>query len=142
MEPVYVVAGVVVDRARRKALVARRRRDQHQGDLWEYPGGKREPHESDAHALQRELREELGITVRAAEPLLSVEHSYPDKRVHLQFLVVTAFDGEPHGAEGQVVRWVDVAALSDLAFPAANAQVAGALEAWLGDQAGAEGEPG
>lgn len=142
MEPVRVVAGVVVDRARRAVLVARRRHDQHQGDLWEYPGGKREPNESDEHALRRELQEELGITVRESQPLLHVEHSYPDKHVQLQFLVVTAFDGEPHGAEGQVVCWVDVTALGNLAFPAANAPVAGALLAWLADQAAVGGLAG
>ena len=34
-------------------------------DGWEFPGGKREPGESDREALGRELREELAVELRA-----------------------------------------------------------------------------
>ncbi|MEM6987095.1 MAG: 8-oxo-dGTP diphosphatase MutT [Pseudomonadota bacterium] len=130
-ESVCVVAGVILDPTHQKVLVARRNRKQHQGGLWEYPGGKCESDEPLRDALARELHEELGIRVGDAEPLLRVDHSYPDKQVELHFFVVRSFSGQAAGREGQRVKWVGVAELDELAFPSANAPVAGALRTWL-----------
>jgi 8-oxo-dGTP diphosphatase len=69
--------------------------------LWEFPGGKVEAEESVETALGRELHEELGIVVDVARPLIKVQHDYPDKQVLLDVWEVSAFTGEPHGAEGQ-----------------------------------------
>jgi mutator protein MutT len=44
-------------------LVCQRPLHKRHGGLWEFPGGKCEPGESDADALHREMREELGIKV-------------------------------------------------------------------------------
>ena len=44
-------------------LVCQRPLDKRHGGLWEFPGGKCEPGESDADAARRELREELGVEV-------------------------------------------------------------------------------
>jgi len=81
MKRVHVVAGVVLDESRTHVLLAERRADQHQGGLWEYPGGKCEPGESEAVALTRELAEEIGIDATEMSPLMVVEHDYPDKSV-------------------------------------------------------------
>lgn len=126
-----VAAAVILDSARARVLVARRNPGQHQGGLWEYPGGKCEAGEDQLAALERELHEELGITVQAATHLLDVDHAYIDKRVNLHFFVVDAFTGEPSGREGQEIRWVDLADLPTLAFPEANEPVARALNEWL-----------
>ena len=45
---------------------------------WEFPGGKVEPGEGQASALEREIEEELRVRVRAVERLVTVEHTYPD----------------------------------------------------------------
>jgi len=44
--------------------------------LWEFPGGRVEPAETDEQALARELEEEMGIAVRVGERVIHVEHSY------------------------------------------------------------------
>ena len=64
MRRIHVMAAVIRD-AERRILIAKRPDDAHQGGLWEFPGGKLEPGESRLEALQRELREELGITVQS-----------------------------------------------------------------------------
>ena len=43
--------------------------------LWEFPGGRVEPGETDEEALARELEEEMDISVRVGERVVHVEHS-------------------------------------------------------------------
>ena len=80
---IEVAAGVIFRDSR--VLITQRRKDDHLGGLWEFPGGKREPSESYEDCLRRELREELGIEVEVGEVLASLTHAYPDKTVHLEF---------------------------------------------------------
>ncbi len=138
MKRVHVVAGVVLDESRTHVLLAERRADQHQGGLWEYPGGKCEPGESEAVALTRELAEEIGIDATEMSPLMVVEHDYPDKSVTLAFYAVTAFNRAPIAQEGQRLQWVPVDALHNFAFPAANQGVARAVSDWLSAQENTE----
>ncbi len=116
---VHVAVGVICDGADR-ILISRRAEHLHQGGLWEFPGGKVEASETVEQALFRELYEELAIKVTAQQSLLTIEHDYPDKAVLLDVWWVSAFTGEPQSREGQPLRWVDIAALHEFEFPAAN----------------------
>jgi len=116
---VHVAVGIVADAAG-AILITRRPNHVHQGGLWEFPGGKVEADETVAAALQRELHEELGIVVQTAEPWLQIRHAYPDKTVLLDVWRVTAWRGEPHGREGQPLRWASAMELADFVFPAAD----------------------
>ena len=127
MRRIHVIAAVIRD-AQGRILIAKRPDHAHQGGLWEFPGGKLETDESRFTGLGRELQEELGIRVTEARPLLDIRHDYPDKSVRLDVWLVTGFDGEAHGAEGQPVRWVAAAELNDYAFPAANAPIVHAAQ--------------
>nr|WP_218573224.1 Nudix family hydrolase [Pseudomonas sp. L-22-4S-12] len=122
------VAAAVIRGADRQILLARRAAQQHQGGLWEFPGGKVEAGEAVRDALARELAEELGIEVRQARPLIQVHHDYPDKQVLLDVWEVSAFSGEPHGAEGQPLAWVSPRQLDDYQFPAANQPIVTAAQ--------------
>jgi 8-oxo-dGTP diphosphatase len=114
------VAAAVIRGTDGRILIAQRAAQQHQGGLWEFPGGKVEADESVEQALRRELQEELGIEVRSARPLIQVGHDYPDKQVLLDVWEVSEFSGEPHGAEGQPLAWVSARQLGEYDFPAAN----------------------
>jgi len=80
---------------------------------WEFPGGKVDPGESEAMALVRELREELGIEVTASAPFMRVAHSYGDRDVELSLWIVGDFSGEPRSLDGQQLKWVEPALLGD-----------------------------
>ena len=81
---------------------------------WEFPGGKQQPGEAPLAALKRELDEELGIEVLEAEPVLVLEHDYPDKRVRLDVWHVRRYRGQATPREGQPLRWVTVAECREL----------------------------
>ena len=114
------VAAAVIENLRGEILLARRAEHLDQGGLWEFPGGKLEPGETVYQGLQRELQEELGITIRQAHPLIRIPWQYPTQHVLLDVWRVTAYDGEAHGAEGQPIAWVAQGALPQYPFPAAN----------------------
>ena len=129
MALVTVAVGILIDDAGR-VLVTRRAPDAHQGGLWEFPGGKVEADETLLEALTRELREELGVSVEAAEALMVLEHDYGDKRVRLDVHRVTRWSGEPRGLEGQPLAWQRPEKLRNWTFPAANRPI---LERLLAD---------
>ena len=122
------VAAAAIVNANNEVLIARRAAHRHQGDRWEFPGGKLELGETAEHALVRELQEELGITPTAFRRLITIRHHYGDKAVCLHVFRVDAFTGTPHGHEGQPLAWVPAARLRDYAFPAANVPIIAAVQ--------------
>lgn len=124
---IHVVAAVIRGRDG-KVLLAKRPAHLHQGDKWEFPGGKVESGENAEQALVRELREELAITPVVSRPLIQILHHYPDKSVFLDVWEVVAFSGQPVGQEGQRVEWVAQEALGDYDFPAANVPIVTAAQ--------------
>jgi len=95
---------------------------------WEFPGGKLDDHETPLDGLTRELREELGIEVRSAEPLLSYRHDYPERVVHLHVWRVIDFAGAPVGLEGQALRWAAVGQLMEIGLLPADLPIVDALQ--------------
>jgi 8-oxo-dGTP diphosphatase len=123
----HVAVGVILDH-RQQILIALRPQNTHQGGLWEFPGGKVEAGETVQQALNRELFEELGLTVDVCSPLIEVQHQYSEKSVFLDVWWVERFSGEPSGKEGQPFKWVSADALSTYTFPDANQQIVAAVQ--------------
>ena len=126
LTPVHVAVAVIVN-SKKQVLLALRQAHQHQGDLWEFPGGKVEQDESVFAALVREAKEELSITILSAKPLIKIAHDYSDKSVLLDVWTVTEFEGIAQGCEGQSLRWCTINDLTDDDFPAANVAIINAL---------------
>lgn len=99
------VAAAVLQRPDGSFLLAQRPPGKIWAGYWEFPGGKVEPGETAYHALVRELKEELGITVQTAYPWVTRVFTYPHATVRLNFFRVTAWSGELHPHEGQEFSW-------------------------------------
>jgi 8-oxo-dGTP diphosphatase len=123
--PVRVALGLLRDRVGR-VLISRRRNDVHLPGLWEFPGGKCGAGESPRAALQRELKEELGVEVLEATPILVIPHDYPGRRVELAVFRVDAWRGQPRPREAQPLRWAAPGELAELAFPEASRAIVNA----------------
>jgi len=113
-------------------LIAQRLPGTHMAGRWEFPGGKLETGEGPRQGLDRELREELGIDVQDAEPLLKLSHRYADRHVHLDVWLVTEFRGEPQSLEGQALQWVSPEQLHRIDLLEADAPIIEALRDRLG----------
>jgi 8-oxo-dGTP diphosphatase len=120
MQSQIVVAGALIAGA--SLLVAQRARPPELAGLWELPGGKVAVGESDASALIRELREELGVEVTVGSRL-GVDVAL-NATTALRAYRVTQIGGELHPNDHRALRWVGLDELDDLAWVPAD-------RAWL-----------
>jgi 8-oxo-dGTP diphosphatase len=127
MREEIVVAAGVIEASDGTVLIARRPEDKHAGGFWEFPGGKVRDGESARAALDRELEEELGISVLKAAPLIGYRHTYPERDVVLRVFRVHRYVGEPSGLEGQPIRWVAAEELHNSNLLPADAPIIEAL---------------
>ncbi len=122
-----VAAGILSDAAGR-VLIAERIGGGPFHGLWEFPGGKIAEGESPAQALSRELAEELGIEVTACTSFMSLRHEYDDRVVSIEFFIVSEWNSDPVGREGQELRWVPANSLNAGELLPANIPVVAALK--------------
>ena len=100
-----VAAGILLD-SKGHVLIAERLGGGPFHGMWEFPGGKIGADESAPQALTRELTEELGIEVTRYSSLMNLRHEYDDRIVTIEFFIVSDWNSDPVGREGQALRWV------------------------------------
>ncbi len=107
-------------------LITQRNPDAVMPLLWEFPGGRVEPEESDADALTRELSEKVGISCTVGALSMHVAHEY--ERYTLDLLVYRVQSEETPQAKGvHEVRWVLPGDFDQYEFPGADQQTVDAL---------------
>jgi mutator protein MutT len=113
MDPIRVTAAVVCERDR--FLICQRPPNKRHGGLWEFPGGKCEPGETDFAATRRELHEELDVeVVGVGSPLYEFRDPGSD---YLIAFVPVCISGKPVLIEHIAIEWATVDEL--LALPLA-----------------------
>ncbi|MCG6874193.1 MAG: Nudix family hydrolase [Betaproteobacteria bacterium] len=106
------VAAAILTRPDGSFLLAQRPDSKVYSGYWEFPGGKVESGESVAHALARELQEELGIEVRRAYPWITRVYTYPHATVRLHFYRVVDWQGAPRCKEHKAIAWERIDAIT------------------------------
>ena len=124
-----IVAACALIDADGRVLISRRPDGKSLAGLWEFPGGKLESGESPETCLVRELREELGISVKPAclAPLTFASHPYENFHLLMPLYVCRRFEGIATGAEGQEIKWVNPRKLRDYPMPPADEPLIPAL---------------
>jgi 8-oxo-dGTP diphosphatase len=88
--------------------------------LWEFPGGRVEPGESDQQALARELDEEMGIQVAVGDRVIHVEHAYEGYDIDFCVYRCQLVGGHIEHRRVHDHRWVRPDELDHYEFPAAD----------------------
>jgi 8-oxo-dGTP diphosphatase len=108
-------------------LVQQRLPEKSRANLWEFPGGKVEPSETDEGALARECREELDVELEVGRRLWSTVHRYPDLEVELLLHAARIARGEPKALGAQAIRYATPAEMQQLVFCEADLPLIDAL---------------
>ena len=123
---IRVVAAVVQQNG--LYLITQRRAEAVLGGLWEFPGGKVEPGESDAEALRRELRERLDVDAVIGHKLAERHTSYTDYEVEMVLYAATLDPlRPPRAVRVRDVKWVLSSEFDRYPFPAADQKTMDAL---------------
>lgn len=126
MSSVARVAIAVVEH-RGRYLVGTRGADLVLAGKAEFPGGKAEPNEDPQVAAVRECREETGLAVSATRLLHQVRHTYDHGTVELDFWLCQPLPNAEVADELNGFRWLTLAEMRPLDWPAANRAVLEAL---------------
>ena len=115
-----VHAALAVIERRGRYLICQRHDGDVLGGCWEFPGGKREPGESWERCLRRELREEVGIVVRAVTPFDRLRSRHGGRAIIFKVFRCVIARGTPRPLDAQALKWVLPQQLKRYRFPPAN----------------------
>lgn len=89
-----------------RVLIVRRPQWDVGAGFWEFPGGKIEAGESSEQALQREMDEELGISVEILSDLGWIHHAYEQTDIELNVMICRHKSGTLVCKEADASEWV------------------------------------
>tara|TARA_Y100000590_G_scaffold248638_1_gene279359 strand:- start:66 stop:467 length:402 start_codon:yes stop_codon:yes gene_type:complete len=111
---INVVAGIIINQ--NKILIGKRKDKDIGGGKWEFPGGKIKVGETNSEALERELYEELGISVKIGKELMKYEHLFKTTIYNIAFMEITDYEGEIYNNAHSEIKWVKFSNLPEYDF--------------------------
>lgn len=97
-----------------KVLIAKRSTgDPNVLGKWEFPGGKVKPDEEEKHAIEREIKEEFELDIKAKEYIVNNVCEYPTKTVDLRLYSCDYISGDFHLHDHSEYAWVEKSKLLD-----------------------------
>ncbi|MDB4962649.1 MAG: hydrolase [Myxococcales bacterium] len=118
-EVIRVVAAVIDHDGR--YLITQRNSNAVLPGLWEFPGGRVEPDESETACLLREVQGRIGVTVVVGAKLGEHQHDYTNYEVHLtMYSCKLPAEARPYPATVADLRWVTSREFLDYDFPPAD----------------------
>jgi len=119
---IRVVAAIIEQEGR--VLICQRPAGKAFVGKWEFPGGKMRPSETPRQALERELREELGVSARIGNVTNTVRHRYPEMSAAVQVVFLrAALERSPRNLAFERIVWARRAELPHYDFLAADRRV-------------------
>jgi A/G-specific adenine glycosylase len=113
--PHYDVTAAII-RYRGKVLITQRPADKLLGGLWEFPGGKLEPGETLEACLEREISEELGMTIKTGAQQLTLKHGFTHFKITLHVFEAAWVEGKPQALQVADIKWVKPSELGSYAM--------------------------
>jgi 8-oxo-dGTP diphosphatase len=120
-----VVVAAVIERGDRRLLIGQRRKDDSSPLKWEFPGGKVRDGEAAETALARELREELGVTLKKCVEIGRVRHRYAPlpEELEIRFFAAAVAEDDATPLCFEQIAWVLPKELGEYDFLAANREL-------------------
>ncbi|MCO4317797.1 (deoxy)nucleoside triphosphate pyrophosphohydrolase [Phyllobacterium sp. 21LDTY02-6] len=120
--PILLVTACALVDSDGRVLLTQRPEGKSLAGLWEFPGGKVEPGESPEESLIRELKEELGLTVKPAclAPLTFASHGYETFHLLMPLFICRRYEGIAQPLEGQALKWVRPTDMRNYPMPPAD----------------------
>lgn len=107
MKNILVVAALI--KKNNNVLIARRSTgDENVLGKWEFPGGKVEPNETEGHAIEREIKEEFELNIKANKYITNNVCEYPTKTVDLRLYECEYISGEFKLHDHSEYKWVNI----------------------------------
>ena len=125
MKTIQVVAAIMTDGNR---IFATQRGYGPYKDGWEFPGGKIEPGETPENALEREIREELNVSVEVGSELTHVEYDYPEFHLSMGCYLCSIRSGRITLNEHESAKWLTISELDTVSWLPADRGVVSILK--------------
>ena len=115
---IHVVGAVIIHDG--LVLCAQRGEGGSLAGQWEFPGGKIEPGESPAAALEREIAEELDCLIEVGDLITTTAHEYEFGTVNLTTFYCRLVSGSPTTSEHAAISWLRPADLTTIEWAPAD----------------------
>ncbi len=112
-------------------MCAQRGPDGNLPGLWEFPGGKIEPGESNHDALMREITEEFGCSIEVGNEVTTATHAYDFGEVTLTTYYCSVVTGTPTLSEHVSIKWLRPEELDTIAWAPADISAVALIRAEL-----------
>lgn len=131
--PTMTVVAVAMIDGEGRVLLQQRSAGRAMAGLWEFPGGKVEPGERPEAALIRELEEELGIAVDAADiaPATFASADLGERHLLLLLYSCRSWRGTPEPLDADALLWVRPSEMVALPMPPADIPLIPLLDALI-----------
>lgn len=124
------VVCALIFRSDQKLLIVQRNNEQSNGYLWEFPGGKIEVGESESECLQRELKEELNLSVSIDHKFCTVFKKSKDFELELMAYICKPLHRDFELLEHLDYHWMDIHSMMTRVLCPADYQILNKLRIW------------
>ena len=120
MKKIEVVAGIILFKDQILCVQRPKNKYHYISEKFEFPGGKIEKGETQIETLQRELFEELNISIKIKSFFLTIEHEYPDFELIMHSFICEVATKELTLNEHIHLEWLTLNELHKLDWAAAD----------------------